>query len=383
MRGRIAPILVSLNPLAVRGRSVPPPLVVVARFLALALVLLPERPFGRFLPHLAWLDDLGSFAAFASALHSAAAVGTVLVLIGPLVRTGALLLGGAYLTGLLACRPCQSVAHTFVACVFLMVALSSRRTGTALLRWQVVVVYVGATAAKVFDRDWWDGRYMETLLDGHALYEWAGSAGVSTEPVSLVLSLGTIAVEGAIVVCLARRAWWTAGIALGVLFHGSMVLFLGQTFGPFLCAILISYVAFLRWPGTVEVAVRRGPAWSAVRRLFAMLDSDRTFRVRPDPPARGLVRADVHGTPHRGLAAVVSIALYSPVAYVLAAFALTVAGEAVRSAVLLVLIGAVLALLPSIRASIGRARRRPGWTADASSGSLGGLDTPPMERTTP
>lgn len=58
--------------------------------------------------------------------------------------------------------PCHSVAHTYVACLLIVIALSSHATGSRVVRAQVVLMHAGAALNKSFDPDWWNGRYFET-----------------------------------------------------------------------------------------------------------------------------------------------------------------------------------------------------------------------------
>jgi hypothetical protein len=175
MRG----FLTAANPLRLGGAAVPPELVLIARVLAVALVLLRVRPFPRHLPYLELLDRIGSERAFTTALYAAVAAGFLLLLFSRSVRFGCFLAGAAYLIGLLASRPQHSVAHTFVACVFLIIAMSSHTSGPRLFRAQVLLVYAGAVVNKALDVDWWNGRYFETFMidrHAHALYTWAAAA---------------------------------------------------------------------------------------------------------------------------------------------------------------------------------------------------------------
>jgi hypothetical protein len=309
MRDRI---LADLNPLRLEGKSIPPNLVLIGRFIGLTLLLLRDTPFPRHLPYLELLDALGSEGQFHAALRLAAGLGYALLFFGPFIRSGCFLLGSAMLVGLLACRPCQSVAHTYVACLFLVISMSGHATGPWLARMQVVMLYAGATIHKVLDPDWWNGRYFETLMIArhqHSLYSYAAA---QLPPLSLSTSMGvvTILTEAAIVACLLRRRWYVPGVLLGVFFHSVMVLLMGQTFGPFYAAIMVSYVAFLSWPERLELSPGRFVSASWSKRLLAAIDPDRLWTVR-ESASFAVTAGDRR---YSGLSAVRKMVVASPLA---------------------------------------------------------------------
>jgi len=311
MRDRI---LADLNPLRLEGKPIPPNLVLIGRFIGLTLLLLRDIPFPRHLPYLELLDALGSPGQFRAALLLAAGLGYALLFFGPFIRSGCFLLGSAMLVGLLACRPCQSVAHTYVACLFLVISMSGHATGPWLVRMQVVMLYAGATIHKVLDPDWWNGRYFETLMIArhqHPLYSYAAA---QLPPLSLSTLMGvvTILTEAAIAACLLRRRWYVPGVLLGVFFHSVMVLLMGQTFGPFYAAIMVSYVAFMSWPERLELSPGRFVSASRSKRILAAIDPDRRWTVR-ESSSFAVMAGDRR---YSGLSAVRKMVVASPLAYI-------------------------------------------------------------------
>lgn len=233
------------------GRDLPPRLLLIARLTAAVLLFEGILPFSRHLPYLEFLDHLGSPRAFRNALWLAAGSGHLLLFFTRRARLGCLLLGAGTLTGLLACRPCLSVAHTFVACLFLMLAASSPLSGPWLVRCQLVIVYAGATLAKALDVDWWNGRAMEALLvlrEEHAPYMWLAER-LPELSLSSVVGWAVVATQAALVLCFLRPRWYRVGVLLGTLFHGSMAFLVGGTFGPFVPALFAAYLAFVEDAG--------------------------------------------------------------------------------------------------------------------------------------
>lgn len=252
------------NPLSLRGTDLTPVALLIARLVALSVI--GQQILHRHIPYFPELEGLGTPSEFRHVLRALSRLGFVLLLVTPWARLGSLLIGGVLLTGLLACRPCQSVAHTYVACVLLVLACSSRRTGVSLLRLQVVILYAAAALNKVFDVDWWNGRYFETLMidrHGHALYAWVSDL-LPPLLLSKVMGIASIAIEAILAVCFLRPGGYRFGVWLGVAFHSAMVLLLNATFGPFYAAMLASYLAFVHWPERVETRFSRwAPDWNA------------------------------------------------------------------------------------------------------------------------
>lgn len=311
--------LLQLDPLRLQGHSLQPQLVLVARLLVVTLLLLGDRPFARHLPYVSFLDDLGTTAQFHSTLVRVMLVGCMLVLFGPFTRTGCALVGAAYMVSLLGCRPCLSVAHTYVAFMFIMLALSSRASGTRLLRWQLVMLYAGAAINKLVDRDWWDGDYFTTfMIDRHAHELYAEVAGwLPGQTLSVVMGVVTILTELLLVVCFLRRRWHATGIWIGAVFHGVMVLLLDITFGPFVAAILLSYLAFVRWPDAAQLVLGDSRAQRALGRAVRLLDRSEVFHLGRSAE-RGLrtVSLQIDGARWAGPAALFLVVALQPLVYV-------------------------------------------------------------------
>lgn len=310
------------NPLRCSGHSLPTELVFLAKLIALALLWRGDLPARRHLPYFEFMDWLGPASLYDDALRGLAVVGFVLLFFSPWVRSACAMLGLGYLVGLLGCRPCLSVAHTYAACVFLVLSLSSRETGGRLLRWQVVILYAGAAVNKAFDLDWWNGHYFDTLLiERHALPIYIALADLFPPLfLSSFMGISIIATQFAITVCFLVRRWWPVGVVIGVVNHALMSLTLGTTFGPFLFAVVGSYVAFRHWPEQLEVSVPDTPGSRRWRTWLERLDFDRALRFGQATAAESpTARLSVHfnGRSWHGFNAVRQIALYAPIVFFL------------------------------------------------------------------
>ena len=317
------------NFLCLRGTALPHELLLIVRVLAFALIFLGEEPSGRHVPYFRFLDAMGSPALYDLTLLGIADAGFLLLLFSGYARLGCFLTGGAFLMGLLSCRGCLSVAHTYVACVFLIVSMSSRRSGTWLLKMQVVILYAGSALNKGLDLDWWNGRAFEALLvlRHHSdSYAWV-SSWLPPMSLSTTLGMATVMIQAALAVCFLVPRWYTFGIVLGVGFHGVMVIFLNSTFGPFFLASMLSNLAFVDWPKGMVVTIGAS-AWHGLLREtlritnfnymvhFASTDRDGTYRDDS-------MEIEVDGRRIRGFAALQRLLFFNPILFFMVALFFT------------------------------------------------------------
>jgi len=245
-----------LNPFYVKGKTVVPELVLAVRMLAVYLLLTGEFPFngnqggGRFYPLIELLDQLGTDEQFNLGVRLLFLSGIGMLLFSHYVRLGALGVGLAFVTGLLSCQICISVAHLFTGCVFLCTALSNHVTGTNLIRFQLAVLYLGADLNKVFDPDWWTGASMETLLvTKHQIASYMKAASIFPPGLlSQMMGIGVIVLQISIAILLLRRVTVIYAMLLALVLHLPMVLLMQMTFGPFLFALVTAYGSLLTWP---------------------------------------------------------------------------------------------------------------------------------------
>ncbi|MGG7663250.1 HTTM domain-containing protein [Dyadobacter sp. BHUBP1] len=238
------------------GKAVVPELVLAVRMLAIYLLLTGEFPFngnqggGRFYPLIEWLGELGTDEEFNMGVRLLFLSGIGLLLFSRFIRFGALCVGLAFVTGLLSCQICISVAHLFTGCVFLCTGLSNHVTGTDLIRFQLAVLYLGADLNKVFDPDWWTGASMETLLvTKHQIASYIEAASIFPRGfLSQMMGIGVIVLQISIAILLLRRATIVYAMLLALVLHLPMVLLMQMTFGPFLFALVTAYGSLLTWP---------------------------------------------------------------------------------------------------------------------------------------
>lgn len=245
-----------LNPFYLCGKAVPPELVLAVRLLSVYLLFSGEHPFngnqgtGRFYPLIDILDSIGTNPQFDQGVKALYLGSIGVLLFTSYVRAGAFGVGILFLAGILSCQTCISVAHMFTGCVFLCTSLSNAETGTDLIRFQLVVLYVGADLNKISDPDWWTGASIETLLvTKHQIGAYMEVASLLPPLLaSQVLGISIILLQMAIAALLCRRSKVAYATLLALLLHLPMVILMQMTFGPFLFALVVAYGSLLVWP---------------------------------------------------------------------------------------------------------------------------------------
>ncbi|MGN7887778.1 HTTM domain-containing protein [Dyadobacter sp. 22481] len=245
-----------LNPFYVTGKAIVPELVLAVRLLAVYLLLTRESPFygiqggGRFYPVFDLVDQLGTDEQFNMTVRLLFLTGIGLLLFSRFVRLGALFAGLAFVAGPISCQICISVAHLFTGCIFLCTALSNHVTGTDIIRFQLVVLYIGADLNKISDADWWTGASIETLLvtKHHIAHYMRAASLFSPGFLSQMTGIGVIVLQMGIPVLLLKRRTIVYAMLLAVALHLPMVVLMRMTFGPFLFALVAAYGSLLGWP---------------------------------------------------------------------------------------------------------------------------------------
>lgn len=245
-----------LNPFYLLSKRLIPELVLMVRLLAIYLIASNESPFlgnqggGRFLPVIRFLENIGTDSEYNLVIRLIFYTGLLTLLFSSFIRFGSLLAGLSFIIGTISCQTCISVAHLFVASLFVCTALSNRTTGSGLIRYQLIVLYLGADLNKVIDRDWWNGASMETLLVvKHQIPAYMALADFFPPMfLSQVMGIGVIVLQFGIAVALLRRNWLVYAMIMGIMLHLPMVMLMQMTFGPFVVALVLAYSSLLNWP---------------------------------------------------------------------------------------------------------------------------------------
>lgn len=316
-----APALVgraTWNPLRVGGTSLPPPLLLAAKIMVIAVLIraTPDLP-DRYLPFVRLFDHVPA-AELRIALQCGCVLGGAAVLFNRAVRTGSLLVGVALLASVLSSQSGFSHNLLFAACALIAIGLYERGRTPWLLCGQVAIVYFGAALNKLVDPDWLSGRFLTAW--GHQfitaprlvlLPDVAGRTGAQ------VLSGLIIAAEAYLAFAFAVRAlgdrWpghgrptsrlFSIGIGIGAVLHVGLFVITGRTFGVFLFAVLAAYLALVNWPAApVQVLYDADCAiCTKTKNLFERLDLERQLAwvaSRDVDPPSGITRAELNESMH-------------------------------------------------------------------------------------
>lgn len=245
------PRTVTWNPLSCAGTALAPNVLLMAKLIALALLLtnhvrlLPD-PFLPFLPGLDRVDG----AIFRQTLQIVFVVSALSLLFNRWPRISCLLLGGSMLLGVLASRAYYGNNKTFCALMLILAGLQARNAEPTLLRWQVALVYFGAGLNKVLDADWQSGQFFD---------HWAGERlkqplFLWLDPLLPPLLLGkilcwtTMVLEFGAAVMLFRKRWNRWGACFSIVLQAGILMFTGSTFTMFFYGMQSAMLVFLPWP---------------------------------------------------------------------------------------------------------------------------------------
>ena len=329
----------SLNPLRCDGTELPEPLLLMAKLIALSILLTSEwRALpDAFLPFLPFLAVVHHTALFRWGLKIALLGSVAALLFNRWVRTACTVAGSVFLIGMLASRPYFTNNRMFTGCILFLLGLYQPRQKFPLLRLQIVLVYIGAALNKLLDVNWRDGQffqYWSGIYVKEPLYFWVASL-LPEKGMALVMSWSTMAIECLLAVGFLFRRFWSNAIWLGLLFHAASIFLTNRTFGIFICVLPASYLAFANWPEEPFTVLYDGDCGfcSRTRRSFERFDFGHKFNWVPFqqtqehygiPESSLLQRVYVAGggKTSGGYAAFQRLFLYNPVTYFVMAFLL-------------------------------------------------------------
>jgi predicted DCC family thiol-disulfide oxidoreductase YuxK len=284
----------SRNPFRFGGLDLPMPLMLVAKLLA-ACVLgrlvwrgLPDP----FLPFLPFLDHFRGAPYFGWTLRGAVLVGSVAVLLNYRVRTACLVIGSAFLLGTLASRIYFENNRMFLGCVFFLLGLYEQRTGPWLVRAQVALVFFSAGLNKLLDASWRSGHffdYWSQFFINKTLY-FQAAAWLPGMFLPRFMSWMTIGMEFSVAFGLLFRRTRLAAIWIGILLSLGMNVLTERTFGVFIYAMPICYLAFIEWPSSKVTVLYDGDCGfcDRTRRWMERLDLEKLLAWKPFQQAENL-----------------------------------------------------------------------------------------------
>ncbi len=329
----------SLNPFHCGGTPLPVPLLLTAKLIALAVILtfewraLPDP----FLPFLPIFDRLGSGPLFRWGLEAAVLFSAGALLLNRWVRPACLVMGSAFLVGILASRAFFSNNRMFVGCILFLIGLYEPRTGPWLVRLQVALVYLGASLNKLLDADWRSGQffsYWSSIYVKEILY-FRVASWLPHLMLARLLSWTTMVGELALSAGFLLRRLRVWAIWGGLLFHATLSILTHRTFGLFTYAMPACYLAFVAWPQAPLTVLYDGDCGfcARTRRLLERFDLENVFAWTafqkseerygiPEEDLRQRMYVVAGSRKYAGFAAFKAMALYNPVTYFILLFVL-------------------------------------------------------------
>ena len=251
----------SWNPLRCGGTALPVNLLVMAKAIAIALlltnhvVLLPDP----FLPFVPGLDSIPP-VLFQRTLQVVFVASALALLFNRSVRLAAFILGMTIIVSVLASKAYYGNNKTFCGFILFLIGLYQRGKEPWMIRLQLVLVYFGAGSNKLLDADWQSGVFFQNWA-ANRLHQPVFIAVSSYLPPLLLakaISWFTIATElGLSGVFLVRRLF-PLGIWGNLLLHSGMLFFTGSTFTMFFYAMTASMLAFASWPTSPMLVIFDG-----------------------------------------------------------------------------------------------------------------------------
>lgn len=270
------------NPLALTTTELPAAVLLLAKLATLCFLLeawwqvpTPYLPFIPALDHLllppAMVQRLLQLILLAAA---------VALLCNQRVRTAALVLGIGLFFALMASRGWFENNRTYLACLFVLIGLTpaGRDRTPWLLRAQVIILYFGAGLNKLLDPDWRSGQFfgnwMTQILHYHPLV--LLNSMLPGGILWVLLGWLTICGELGLAVGFTIPRLRSAAMVAGILFHTTLLVVTGRSFGIFFYLAPISYLAFVSWPTAPATMLYDGDCafCDRTRRFFERLDVD-------------------------------------------------------------------------------------------------------------
>jgi predicted DCC family thiol-disulfide oxidoreductase YuxK len=330
----------SLNPLKCNVTALPPHVFLMAKLIALCLLLTGvwrRLPYP-FLPFLSILDHVGPPAVFRGVLQAVFVGSAVFLLFNQHVRMACLLLSSTIFLAILSSRPFYESNRLFCACLLFLAALQQRGEKPWLVRWQVAILYLGAGLNKLTDVDWRSGQFFEDWLVGihhHTLYSKV-AGWLPGMLLSKLMSWGTVLTEHGLFVGFSVPRFYGLAIWGNLIFQTALMFSTRRTFGMFYYAMLASSLSFVDWPqpglttlydGACELCV-------AIKKVFQNLDLEGWFHWVPfevtathdrsSKEFRGQLRLVGERHTYEGFRAIRMMLLYNPLTYLVLATILAV-----------------------------------------------------------
>jgi len=273
-----------IRPVAIFGTDLPPNLVLLAKLIAMGLVLQSQLPLSRtFVPFLEVFDMLGSPEMVRGTLIFIFGLGSVALLFTSRVRAPSLVLGLTILISMLAARATFKNNLTLCAALLIMIGLETQRGQGRMVRLQVAMLYFGAGLNKLLDPDWRSGQFFQYWFGSRHLWYLRIADSMPELLLSKLVSWSAISTELGLAVMTRIRRSYPILIWVGLTFHTSLLVLTNKTFGMFYFAACAQYLAFVTWPQDRMLVLYDGNCGlcQRIKNWFEHLDLERRFEWVP------------------------------------------------------------------------------------------------------
>lgn len=204
-----------------------------------------------FLPFISILDEFNySPNLFKNSMRACFIIFGFMLLFNFKTRVSSITLGLVVILTLLSSKVLFRNHIFIVGCIFLLSGLSNSKGLPWLIIIQMSILYIGTSVNKIFEMDWWNGKFMDNWL-GIAIENpiYMNVSNIFPELLlAKVLSWSVIFVELIIGILFLSNKWRSLGIWLIIVFHVSMFTLIHEKFGHFLQDLLLVLLVFLQWP---------------------------------------------------------------------------------------------------------------------------------------
>ena len=314
----------SWNPLRFDSPELPTELLILAKVLALVLLLtnhvkiLPD-PWLPFVPGI----DLLPAVPFQRTLQAVFVVSALAVLLNRRVRLASLILGGSILLAVVSSKAYYGNNKTFCGLMLFFTGLHVPGGRPWPLRWQLGITYFGAGLNKLLDGDWHTGIFFENWAVNRLHQPWYIALDSWLPPMALarLMCWTTIATELGVVPAIFIPKLYPLAIYANILFQAGLMLFTGTTFTLFFYAMSAASLAFVTWPkGPLPVQYDADCGFaSRARRLLQLCDLERMFLWTPRNSGADWMSLSIGDKIYSGFRALRMIVLLNPLTYLVIA----------------------------------------------------------------
>jgi predicted DCC family thiol-disulfide oxidoreductase YuxK len=322
----------SLNPFRCSGTPLPVPILLMAKLVALSILLSLEwKSFpDPFLPFIPAFSHLAIGPLFRWSLKLVFLTATTALLFNRYVRAACLAIAFVFLTAVFSSRIYFENNRLFVGCLFFLAGLTDTDGSPWLLRCQVVLLYLAAGTNKLLDAGWRSGLFFATW-GSHFIKErlyFRIAAWLPDLAMAKIFSWSAIGTELSLPIALLNRRSRTIAIWIGILFHTTLLFLTGRTFGLFYFAVLASYLSFIEWPRSKVSVLYDGDCGfcESTRRFFERIAIEPIAEWRPFKAgdSKERIQVIVDERVYSGFAAIKMLLLYNPAVYFVIAAMLAV-----------------------------------------------------------